>query len=56
MEILPRISDSVSLKMNSNVYPVKNTNPYYLLLNTTIIPLYNGKISHMFLWGRLLLE
>ena len=56
MEILPRISDSVSLKIISNVYPVKNNNPYYLLLNTTIVPLYNGKISQIFLWQTLLLE
>ena len=34
--------------MNSNVYPLKNTNSHYLLLNTTIIPLYNGKISLIF--------
>ena len=39
----------VSLKINSNVYLLKNTNSCYLLLNTTIIPLYNGKISLMFL-------
>ena len=37
--------------MNCNVYPLKNTNSYYLLLNTTIIPLCNGKISLIFLWG-----
>ena len=41
----------VSLKINSNVYPLKNTNSHYLLLNTTIIPLCNGKISLIFLWG-----
>ena len=39
----------VSLKINSNVYPLKNTNSHYLLLNTTIIPLYNGKISLIFI-------
>ena len=38
----------VLLKMNSNVYPLKNTNSHYLLLNTTIIPLCNGKISLIF--------
>ena len=41
----------VSLKMNSNVYPLKNTNSYYLLLNTTIIPLCNCKISLIFCEG-----
>ena len=41
----------VSLKMNSNVYPLKNTNSHYLLHNTTIIPLCNSKISLIFLWG-----
>ena len=41
----------VSLKMNSNVYPLKNTNSHYLLLNTTIVPLCNGKISLNFLRG-----
>ena len=39
----------VSLKINSNVYPLKNTNSHYLLLNTTIIPLCNSKISLIFL-------
>ena len=39
----------VSLKMNSNVYPLKNTNSHYLLLNTTIIPLHSCKISLIFL-------
>ena len=38
----------VSLKMNSNVLPTKNTNSHYLLLNTTKIPLSNGKISLIF--------
>ena len=37
--------------MNSNVYPLKNTNSHYLLLNTTIIPLCNGKISLIFFEG-----
>ena len=37
--------------MNSNVYQLKNTNSHYLLLNTTRIPLCNGKISLIFLWG-----
>ena len=37
--------------MNSNVYLLKNTNSHYLLLNTTIIPLCNGKISLILLWG-----
>ena len=41
--------------MNSNVYPLKNTNSHYLLLNTTIIPLCNGKISLIFLWGHVYL-
>ena len=41
----------VSLKMNSNVYPLKNTNSHCLLLNTTI-PLCNSKISLIFLWGK----
>ena len=44
----------VSLKINSNVYSLKNTNFHYLLLNTTIIPLCNGKISLIFFWGKLL--
>ena len=44
----------VSLKMNSNVYPLKNTNSHYLLLDTTIIPLCNSKISLIFLWGLIL--
>ena len=39
MEILPRLVRVVSLKMNSDDYPLKNTNYHYLLLNTTIIPL-----------------
>ena len=39
----------VSIKINSNVYPLENTNSHYLLLNTTIIPLCNGKISLIFL-------
>ena len=38
----------VSLKINSNVLPTKNTNSHYLLLNTTKIPLSNGKISLIF--------
>ena len=38
--------------MNSNVCPLKNTNSHYLLLNTTIIPLCNSKISLIFLWGQ----
>ena len=38
--------------MNSNVYPLKNTNSHYLLLITTIIPLCNSKISLIFLWGQ----
>ena len=38
--------------MNSNVYPIKNTNSRYLFLNTAIIPLCNGKISIIFLWGK----
>ena len=38
----------VSLKINPNVYPLKNTNPHYLLFNTTIIPPYKGKISLIF--------
>ena len=37
--------------MNSNVYPLKNINSHYLLLNTTIIPLCNGKISLIFFEG-----
>ena len=41
----------VSLKINSNVYPLKTTNSHYLLLNTTIIPLCNGKISLIFCEG-----
>ena len=41
----------VSLKVNSNVYPLKSSNSHYLLLNTTIIPLSNGKISLIFSWG-----
>ena len=45
----------VSLKINSNVYPLKSTNSHYLLLNTTIIPLCNSKISLIFLWGLALL-
>ena len=49
MEILPRISESCITKMNSNVYPLKNTNSHYLLLNATIIPLRNGEISLIFL-------
>ena len=44
----------VSLKMNSNVYSLKNTNSNYLLLNTTIIPLCNSKISLISLWGKLI--
>ena len=51
MEVLPRIRRVVLLKMNSNVYPLKNTNSHYLLLNTTIIPLCNGKISLIFCEG-----
>ena len=43
----------VSLKMNIQVYPLKNTNFHYLLLNTTIIPLCNGKISLNFCEGSL---
>ena len=41
----------VSLKINSNVYPLKNTNSHYLLLNTTIITLCNSKISLIFFEG-----
>ena len=41
----------VLLKMSSNVYPLKNTNSQYLLLNTTIMPLCKSKISLIFLWG-----
>ena len=41
----------VSLKMNSNDYPLKNTNYHYLLLNTTIIKLCNSKISLIFCEG-----
>ena len=37
--------------MNSNIYPLKNTNSHHLLLNTTITPLCNSKISLIFLWG-----
>ena len=37
--------------MNSNVYPLKNTNSHYLLLNNTIMPQCNGKISLMFCEG-----
>ena len=37
--------------MNSSVYPLKNTNSHYLLLNTTIMPLCNGKISLIFCEG-----
>ena len=48
MEILPRIRVSW-LKLNSNVFPLKNTSSHYLLLNTTIIPLCNSKISLIFL-------
>ena len=42
----------VSLKINSNVYSLTNTNSHYLLLNTTIIPLCNGKISLIFYEGQ----
>ena len=38
----------LSLKMNYNVYPLRNTNSHYLLLNTTIMPVCNGKISLFF--------
>ena len=38
----------VSLKINSNVYPLKNANSHYLLLDITIIPLHNGKIPRIF--------
>ena len=34
----------VSIKMNSNVYPLNNTNFHYLSLDITIMPLHNGKI------------
>ena len=37
--------------MDSNVYPLKCTNSLYLLLNVTLIPLHNGTISLIFLWG-----
>ena len=37
---------AVLLKINSNVYLLKNTNSHYLLLNDTLIPLYDNKISH----------
>ena len=30
--------------MNSNVYPLNNTNFHYLSLDITIMPLHNGKI------------
>ena len=30
--------------MNSNVYPLNNTNCYYLSLDITIMPLHNGMI------------
>ena len=48
MEYYRELVRVVSLKINSNVYPIKNTNSHYLLLNTTIIPLCNGKISLIF--------
>ena len=38
----------VSLKMNSNVYPLKNTISHHLLLNITVIPLHKSKISQNF--------
>ena len=40
--------------MNSNDYPLKNTNYRYVLLNTTAMPLCNGKISLIFCEGNLL--
>ena len=50
MEIYRELMRVVSQKMNSNVYPLKNTNSHhYLLPNTTIIPLCNGEISLTFL-------
>ena len=44
MKILPKISESCVAKLNSNVYVLKNTNSHHILLNTTIIPLYNGNV------------
>ena len=44
---------AVSLKMNSNVYSLKNTNSHYLLLNTTTIPLCSAEISLTFCEGKL---
>ena len=38
----------VLLKINSNVYLLKTLILIIYLLNTTIIPLYNGKISLIF--------
>ena len=37
--------------MSSSVYPVESTNSYYLLLNITIIPPHNCKISLIFCDG-----
>ena len=34
--------------MNSNVYPLKSTISHHLLLNFTVIPLHNNKISLTF--------
>ena len=48
MEILPRISDSCITKNEFSCLPTKNTNSHYILLNTTIIPPCNGKISQIF--------
>ena len=50
MEILPRISENCITK-NEFCLPIKKIlgNSHYLLLNTIIIPLYNGKISLIFL-------
>ena len=49
MEILSRISESCITKNEFQCLPTENTNSHYLLLNTTIIPLCNGKTSLIFL-------
>ena len=41
----------VSLKMNSNVYPLKTTISHYLLHNITTIPPHKGKMSLTFCEG-----
>ena len=42
--MLPRISESCIAKNKFCLPTKKNTNCRYLLLNTTIIPLYNGEV------------